>query len=77
MLIFAVFAVAQGISHVNLMQYGGCLGLLYCTWAIGQFFDKRKIGSYVKSFFAYALGMITFMLVALALGATIDMFIKH
>lgn len=77
MLIFTVFAIAQGISHIKLMQYGGCLGIIYCTWGIGQFFNKRKIGNYVKAFFAYAFGMITFMLVALALGTTIDMFIKH
>jgi uncharacterized protein YacL len=42
MLILAVFSIIQGITHINLMQIGGILSLIYATWAIGQFFDKKK-----------------------------------
>ena len=38
MLIFAVFAVIQGITHFDLMAVGGLFAIVYCTWAIGQLF---------------------------------------
>ncbi len=76
MLIFAAFAVFQGLTHLNSMRVAGFVGIGYCTWAIGQFFDKRKIVNYVKAFGAYVLGMITFSLAALLLGTLVDLAIK-
>lgn len=73
MLLFSVFAIFQGITHFDLMQLAGVVGIAYCTWAIGQFFDKRKPISYVKAFVSYMLGMITFMLSAILLGALLDL----
>lgn len=73
MLIFAVFALIQGLFHVMVMPYAGIMGFVYMTWAIGQFFDKTKISSYVKSFFAYALGSITFILAIVIIGSLIDL----
>lgn len=77
MLFFAVFAIIQALTHINLMQVAGITGIAYCTWAIGQFFDKGKAINYVKAFTAYMLGMLTFMLMAVALGILIDLMIKH
>lgn len=77
MLIFALFSLLQGISNINLMNIGGIVGVLYCTWAIGQFFGKGKIINYAKAFFAYILGLLTFCLLAIFLGVLIDMMIKH
>lgn len=77
MLIFALFSLLQGVSNINLMNIGGIVGVLYCTWAIGQFFGKGKIINYVKAFFAYILGLLTFCLLAIFLGVLIDMMIKH
>ena len=77
MLIYAVFALLQGLTHYNLMQVAGVTGFIYLTWAIGQFFDEKKAVSYVKSFFAYLLGMLTFSLLAILLGSVIDLIIKH
>ena len=51
--------------------------IVYITWAIGHFFDKKKAINYVKSFASYILGMISFMLSALLLGTIIDLIIKH
>ena len=73
MLIFALFALIQGIFHIEVMQFAGILGFIYMTWAIGQFFDKSKITSYVKSFFAYALGSISFLIAILIIGTVIDL----
>jgi len=77
MLIIAVFAVAEGLFKVKLMQIGAFACVIYCAWAIGDFFDRKKIINYVKALTAYILGMITFTLLALLLGAMIDLVYKH
>lgn len=73
MLIFALFALIQGIFDIEVMQAAGIVGFVYMTWAIGQFFDKSKIMSYVKSFFAYVLGSISFLIAILIIGTVIDL----
>ncbi|SDD74472.1 Protein of unknown function [Mucilaginibacter pineti] len=77
MLIFSVFAIIQGITHFNLMSVAGIIGFGYCTWAIGQFFDKKKTVNFIKASASYILGMITFMVTAILLGTSIDLIIKH
>lgn len=73
MLIFAFFALLQGITKINMMQIAGYVGIAYCSWAIGQFFDKKKLFNYLKAFASYMLGMLTAVLFALALGTLIDL----
>lgn len=72
MLIFAVFALLQGLTHLNLSPLGGIVGLGYCAWAIGNFYGKKQLLNYVKALFAYLIGMITFFFLATALGILID-----
>lgn len=72
MLILALFALIQGVTKIGLMQYSGMLSFGYISWAIGQFFDQRKISSYVKALFAYVLGMLTSTITALLIGYLID-----
>ena len=76
MLIYSAFGIVQGLTHINLMQVGVIVGFIYTTYAVGQFFDKRKLISYVKAFFAYLLGMITFSLAAVVIGTIIDLIIQ-
>ncbi|MGV3538486.1 MAG: DUF3667 domain-containing protein [Rufibacter sp.] len=76
MLIYAVFGIAQGVTHFNFLQIGVVIGFVYTTFAIGQFFAPRKVASYIKAFFAYFLGMITFSVAALAIGAVIDLLLQ-
>jgi hypothetical protein len=64
MLIYSVFRAFQGLTQIKSMQVAVMVGFFYTTYAIGQFFDKRKPIGYVKVFIAYLLGMITFSLVA-------------
>lgn len=75
MLIYSAFGIVQGLTHINLMQFAAIIGIVYTTYAIGQFFEKRKLLSYVKAFFAYLLGMLTFTFIAIGTGIFID-FIK-
>ncbi|QHS54604.1 DUF3667 domain-containing protein [Mucilaginibacter sp. 14171R-50] len=77
MLIFTLFAIVQGITHISLVQAGGYVGVLYCAWAIGQFFDQRKVSSYFKALGAYILGMVTFFVISIIIGTVIDQVIKH
>lgn len=77
MLAITLFALIQGITQVELMPIAGVLFLAYSTFAIADFFDKRKVKNYVKSLAAYMSGMITFNLLALALGIAIDTLINH
>lgn len=77
MLIFSVFVILQGLTHVNLMTMGGIVGIGYAVWAIGQFFDRTIGMSYVKSLIAYMAGMVAFWLTAFLIGTVIDLIIKH
>ena len=52
------------------------IAIAYPTWAIGHFFDKKKIFSYAKAFFAYLLGYILFYVAIIFVGLTIDLVIK-
>lgn len=72
MLIFSVSALLEGLTHQSLMGASAVIGITYITWAIGQFFERKKISSYLKALAAYILGMLTFSASALLLGFLID-----
>lgn len=74
MLIFSVFVIFQGLTHINVMPIAGALGVIYCVWAIGQFYDKKKTLNYIKALFAYIIGMITFWIFPVLIGKIIDHF---
>jgi hypothetical protein len=77
MLIFAVFAIIQGITDINILPFAGAVLIVYCAWAIGHFFNKKKISSYLKALAAYMLGMITFSLSVIIIGTLTDLITKH
>ena len=77
MLLLAVFATFQGLTHLSVMKIGSITGVINFLWAIGQFFDKKKVITYVKGFASYMFGMLTFIITALLLGALIDFIFKH
>lgn len=77
MLIFSFFALIQGLTHINLMQVAGAVGMVYTIWAIGHFFDKNKAINYVKAFASYMLGTLTFFILVLIIGVVFELAIKH
>ena len=78
MLIYSIFGIMHGLTHYNnTMKIAGVIGFIYTTWAIGQFYEKGKVINYVKAFFAYVLGMITFTMTAKLIGTTVDLLIKN
>lgn len=76
MLIFTVFGVIRGLTQIDIYSIGGVFGIAYICFAIGNFFDKRLIMSYVKGFFAYILGAMTFYFILTIIGLTIDQISK-
>lgn len=60
-------------TYINILTL---VSLAYPAWAIGQFFDKRKFGSYVKAILAYALGSLLFYLVVIFVGLMADFIIN-
>ena len=72
MLIFAVFALAQGLLHFKLLSFAGFIGLSYMVWAMGNFFESGKIGNYFKALLSLLLGTITFYMIIISTGLIID-----
>lgn len=72
MLIFSIIGVIDSMFSAQILDKGFLLGFIYTTWAIGQFFDRKKILGYVKAFFAYMLGVFTFSLCVVVIGQTFD-----
>ncbi|SFN57448.1 Protein of unknown function [Flavobacterium succinicans] len=77
MLIFAVFAFAQGLLHFKLLKVAGIIGVIYVIWAIGNFFEAKRIGNYFKALISFLLGTITFYIIIFAIGITIDVLTKN
>ena len=74
MLLLTIGNIFQKVTgSINASQVGGAITIFYVTWAIGQFFDQKKKMNYLKAFFAYLLGMITFFSAILAIGVLIEM----
>lgn len=77
MLIYSAFAFVQGITNINLMKFSGMAGIAYMTWAIGGFFDKKKVKSYFKAVISYLFGMVTFLLLIIFAGIVVDLMLKQ
>lgn len=77
MLIFSVSALFEGLTKLPLMKGSAAIVFIYFSWAVGQFFDKTKAMSYVKSLVSYILGMTTFGIAVIILGILINLTLKH
>ncbi|PIF45020.1 uncharacterized protein DUF3667 [Chryseobacterium sp. 52] len=77
MLMFSVFAIFEGLTKYHLMQIAAVIMLIYFSWAVGQFFDKTRISSYFKALVSYILGMITFGISIMILGALMNLVMQH
>ena len=52
------------------------ISFVYPTWAIGQFFDRKKVSSYFKAFLAYFLGYLLFYIAIIFVGLIVDIILK-
>jgi len=72
MLLFGFFGILSSLIPVNVLDKGFLIAILYISWGIGAFFDKRKAINYFKGFLSYVLGIFSFTLFALLIGFLID-----
>ena len=72
MLMLSFLGVLESISKLKITEHGVNLVFIYISWAIGQFFDKKKVSSYLKALVSYFLGFITFTVLSLGTGILID-----
>ncbi len=73
MLIFSFFGIIDSIINFKIIDKGFLIGIVYISWAIGQFFDKKKYINYLKAIFSYFLGLITFTIGVFLTGYLIDL----
>lgn len=76
MLIFAVFALFEGITGISLANVAVIAALIYCPWAIGQFLNGKKWVNYLLAFLAYLLGMVSYIILVRLAGYLMDVFNK-
>lgn len=72
MLVFTLFGTLEKLTNYQLAAIGVYLCIIYCGWAIGQFFDKRKWYNYLKGILSYILGLLTFVFLTTLIGTIID-----
>lgn len=77
MLIFSVFAVIEVLLHIKLLYISGIIGVIYLSWAMGNFFEKKKFSNYIKALLSIILGTITLYIVVVSIGLTIDTLTRH
>jgi hypothetical protein len=75
MLFFALFGILDAVTGISIIGKGYFIGIIYASWAIGQFFNGKVLG-FIKGFMSYMLGIFTFSLVVLALGLMIEILLK-
>lgn len=69
MLFLALGVLLMGITKLSVIFVIASIILLgYMTWSIGQFFDPKKAGSYVKALLAYLIGALLFYIALTVIG---------
>lgn len=76
MLIYTLFGIVESVTNIKVLHFGGIIGFVYASWAIGRFFDKGKVSSFIKGFISYFLGSLTFMFFMVVIGVIFDLLIK-
>ena len=72
MLFFAFFGMIDSFTELRIVDKGFLIGIIYIIWAIAQFFDGKKVVNYIKAFFSYFFGIMTFSLLVILIGFLID-----
>lgn len=76
MLILAFLSFVQGITGLIALQSSGIILMIYITFAIGDFYNEKKLSSYLKVPAAYFIGMIVFFILTILIGNMIDLFLN-
>ena len=71
----AILTIIREITQLKLHILMS-ISIIYVTWAIGQFFDKKKVASYIKALLSYMFGWLIFCLIAV-IGVLIEFKLSH
>jgi hypothetical protein len=75
-LIFTFFGILESVTGFENRNLTYLIALLYSAWAIGSFFNKNKVSSYVKGLLVYLLGTTTGSFLLVFIGILIDVLNK-
>jgi hypothetical protein len=73
MLMTALLISIIHILNISPFSQGGIIPIAYLTWAIGQFFDGKKLLNYAKALIAFLLGFGLFVFLLISTGLLIDL----
>ena len=76
-LIYSVFGIVEAFSGLRLFYVSVSIGIIYTSWAIGQFYGKKNYMNYLKGLLSFLLGTLLFSISAATLGITIDAIINQ
>ncbi|MDR0205859.1 MAG: DUF3667 domain-containing protein [Bacteroidales bacterium] len=76
-LFLSVGIILQSLSHLGFVQISSYVSGIYLIWAVGQFFDWKKVASYTKTFLSYIFGGIIFVALVVLVGILIDFITRH
>lgn len=71
-LISTLFGVVEGVFNFPVLGIGILFSLIYSTWAIAQFFDRKNRMSYLKGFLGYIFGILSSLIFLFILGIGIE-----
>jgi hypothetical protein len=73
MLIGAFLIIVAYLSKLDIFNtLFPIVAVFYTVWAIGQFYDHNGWGTYLKSFIAYTVGFLLFVVSAILFGVILD-----
>jgi hypothetical protein len=76
-LLISIGTIIQSVTPLaEKINLNSIMGFIYFVWAVGQFFNRKKVASYLKTFFAYILGGITFVTIIIIVGIIIELIMK-
>jgi len=73
----AIIFIIQGLANLDLIFISTLIMMIYYTWATGQFFGKRKVKNYVKSFASYMLGLSLLSILIAFIVVLFDIILKQ
>ncbi|MCL2245595.1 MAG: DUF3667 domain-containing protein [Lentimicrobiaceae bacterium] len=73
----SILFIIQGVANLHLISVTLFVTMIYYIWAIGQFFEKKKAGIYIKAFFAYLLGVLTVGILVGFVAIFVDLILKR
>jgi hypothetical protein len=74
---FTIFGILESVIGLDFSNLAYLTALLYSTWAIGNFFNRKSFWSYFKGLLAYILGTIMCSGLFFLIGILIDLINKN